>query len=306
MRLTGPGNTPSWTPPSESVIGRSPMCTRQLDAADVSKEHASLRWTGARWELRDLNSRNGTFAGGVKLGPGDVAEVVVGMTVRFGASAVFEVADDAPPPPMALAVEAGDWCIASGQLLALPDESNPEATIHRDAQGRWLHERDGAVTAVEHGDAVSAGGQTWRLYLPSTDEQTAESLDAQLSLATTRLTFLVSRDEEHVQVLAESSGRQVDLKARAHHYVLLTLARRRDDDERAGVPAAEQGWVYHDALARMLSTARTHINVAVYRLRKQLQDAGFIDAAQCIERRLSTGQLRIGLSQFEIVPTTSP
>jgi len=298
--LLEPTSGTEWLPPSESTIGRSPLCTRQLDAPDISKEHASIRWTAGRWEIRDLNSRNGTFAGGTRLGPGDAVEIVAGMTLRFGSSAVFEVTDDAPPDPMAQAAADGRWCIGPGGLLPLPSDEAPEATVHRDGQGRWLLEHDGEVALVQHGDTTVVAGETWRLFLPSADEQTLDLGDAQLTLASARLRFVVSRDEEHIQLFAQTRTTKVDLKARAHHYVLLTLARARRDDATNGVEPAEQGWVYHGELARMLSTERTHINVAVYRLRKQLHDAGFSDAARCIERRLTTGQLRIGVPSFEI------
>jgi pSer/pThr/pTyr-binding forkhead associated (FHA) protein len=62
-RLSPLDDAKPWNPPSEALIGRSTMCTLQIDAADVSKEHASLRWVGDGWELRDLGSRNGTFVG---------------------------------------------------------------------------------------------------------------------------------------------------------------------------------------------------------------------------------------------------
>ena len=289
-----------WTPPCEVVVGRSPLCTRQLEGADVSNEHASLRWNGTHWELRDLNSRNGTFAGGERLGPGQVADVVAGMTIRFGASGVFEVPDDSPPPPMARRAEDGRWVIACSGLLALPDETAPSATVHLDTHGRWLLEQGGQAEAVAHADAVTITGQTWRLFLPNADLKTAEPPNPELALRGVCLQFVVSRDEEHVQLFAITPSRRIDLKARAHHYVLLTLARSRQHDREAGVPEPEQGWIYYDALARMLSTERTHVNVAVYRLRKQLQETGFVDAAACVERRLSTGQLRIGVARFEI------
>jgi hypothetical protein len=301
-RLSPLDDAKPWNPPSEALIGRSTMCTLQIDAADVSKEHASLRWVGDGWELRDLGSRNGTFVGGQRLAMGERASLLAGTVVRFGATAGYMVDDDGPPTAMARREDTGEWVAAAHRMLVLPSDDDPVATVHQDVSGRWVLELDGEASEVVHGGVVSVAGATWRLSLPSLGDRTSEHAPSSRMLQGARLVFRVSSDEEHVALVVRTATEEIDLKARAHHQLALTLARLRLRDEAADVAKPEQGWVYHDELARMLATERTHVNVAIHRLRKQLEDAAFVDAASCVERRLTSGQLRLGVSTVKILP----
>lgn len=301
-RLTPIADGTPWMPPAEALIGRSPLCTLRLSATDVSKEHATLRWVGDAWELRDLGSRNGTYVAGKRLNTSERASLLAGTVLRFGATAGYTVDDDGPPPAMARREDTGTWVAAAHRMLVLPNDEHPEATVHQDGAGRWILELDGVASEVHHADLLIASGVTWRLSLPSLGDRTAEVSGRLLRGA--RLRFRVSSDEEHVSLLIHTTAEAIDLKSRAHHHVALALARARLRDVVAGVPPAEQGWVYHDELARMMATERTHVNVAIHRLRRQLEDAGFVDAPSCIERRLSSGQLRLGIAELEVLPAS--
>ncbi len=63
--------------PGPWIIGRSPDHARMvIDADTVSRAHASLRPAADGWEVRDLNSTNGTWINGWRVdravvGPGD-------------------------------------------------------------------------------------------------------------------------------------------------------------------------------------------------------------------------------------------
>jgi hypothetical protein len=50
-----------------SAIGRNYDCDLIILATSVSREHAELRCTEARWTVRDLGSRNGTFVDGARV-----------------------------------------------------------------------------------------------------------------------------------------------------------------------------------------------------------------------------------------------
>src|SRR5262245_56689997 len=52
------------------VVGRASTATLRLGDSRVSGEHATVLWTGAAWEIRDLGSRNGTFVDGGRVGAG--------------------------------------------------------------------------------------------------------------------------------------------------------------------------------------------------------------------------------------------
>ena len=65
-------------------IGRTADNDIVLDGEDtVSRRHAELSQTDARWELRDLGSSNGTHLNGVRLGPDETVQVDGGfLSVR--------------------------------------------------------------------------------------------------------------------------------------------------------------------------------------------------------------------------------
>jgi hypothetical protein len=81
--------------------------------------------------------------------------------------------------------------------------------------------------------------------------------------------------------------------------LLLILARQREQDVRAGLDERLQGWVHQEALARALASEPENINVDVFRLRRRFE-RHFQNAATIIERRARTGQLRLGIADFEI------
>ncbi len=43
------------------IIGRDPECDISIDIPQISRKHAEFRWNGKEWQLRDLDTINGTF-----------------------------------------------------------------------------------------------------------------------------------------------------------------------------------------------------------------------------------------------------
>ncbi len=129
-------------------------------------------------------------------------------------------------------------------------------------------------------------------------------------LSTLTLRFAVSRNEEYVALTARDDHRTIDLGARAHHLVLLALARSRLADRKARVasPAdpratrseGSEGWIYLDELAAQLAMDETHLNVAVFRSRRHLARVGILGAAGIVERRRLTHEIRLGVARVEI------
>ncbi|MBV9947474.1 MAG: FHA domain-containing protein, partial [Myxococcales bacterium] len=54
----------------DHVVGRASSCALHVPEPYVSARHASLRWTGDGWEVRDLGSLNGTYLDGARIPPG--------------------------------------------------------------------------------------------------------------------------------------------------------------------------------------------------------------------------------------------
>jgi hypothetical protein len=177
-------------------------------------------------------------------------------------------------------------------MVVLPNDLSPTLMLHLDAEGRWVCDQDGLVSPIEEGGWVTTGGQRWQIGLPAAAEGTVREGTVR-SLRTFSLHFRVSLDEEHTDLVLRRGEDEVAVPARKHHYLLLTLARLRDNDAQSGVGPAEAGWVAQSELAHMLRITQSQVNLQVFRARKQLAALGIEEAAALVERRVGSRQLRI-------------
>ena len=287
----------------EHLIGRAPSSALYLDKRYASVLHAALRWTGDRWEIRDLGSRNGTFLDGTRLRAGEERTIAVGSTLSFGRpEETWEVLDVSAPQVMAVPVDGGVPVVLEGDLLALPSADNPEATIFRSAEGTWtLEHLNDSTTPIANLQTFEVAGRIWRFCC---DENIGTTLQpdtaAWLAVRHLQLTFAVSRDEEHVELQITCGGKTWNLGSRAHNYLLLTLARQRIADAAEGLPDTSRGWIYQEDLAHDPSMAPPQLNIGVFRIRQQLAALGIPDAPGIVERRPRTHQLRIGTGHLSI------
>lgn len=292
---------------SRHLVGRSRLAALRMREPTVSGEHAVLRWTGAEWELHDLGSRNGTTLDGRRLAAGERVALTRGSLLTFGqADNAWLLTDDSPPTILAVPVEGGEPASARNDLLALPSDEDPQVVIYRDAKGDWMLERAGEGMRINDQHAFRIGGKDFMIRVPDLTAPTWDGSAAALHLDALSLRFSVSRDQEYVSLTATAGGKLVDLGARAHHSVLLMLARTRLEDrsereQNASLQESAEGWIYQDDLAKKLGMDETHLNVAVFRCRRQLGEAGIAGAANIIERRRPTRELRLGVKDIEIV-----
>jgi pSer/pThr/pTyr-binding forkhead associated (FHA) protein len=284
----------------EHLIGRAPGCALRIDQPHVSAQHATLRWNGQSWELKDLGSRNGTYLDGRRIAPGQEHRVRRGISIAFGkATPEWTIIDDSPAEAMVVSVNTGEPILLEGELFALPSNDEPRVTIYRDAGGQWFIEHQNeATTSIGNLQTFEVGGEMYRFCCPDGVHKTVLSSDAEVRELTLR--FSVSLDEEHVQLIAECQGRVIDLGARGHHYLLLTLARQRMKDAAAGVPEASCGWAYQEEFSHDPSMGGQQLNLDVFRIRKQFAALPLMDAANIVERRPRTRQLRIGTGRLFI------
>lgn len=287
---------------AEHLVGRAAEAALVLEHPFVSTRHALLRWRDEAWEVRDLGSRNGTRVDGAAI-------ATTGQRLRAGAVLEFGHPDtawvlesDAPPAVMAVPLGGGAPILAQGDLLPLPSPDDPQVTLYRDLTGLWRRDASdpgpGGIDLVADGQIIDAGAETFRFLCGgSVTETLSADEDATQAL---RLELDVSRDEEHVALTAVLRGGRRELGARAHNYLLLTLARQRLRDRADGVAEASCGWIYQDELLRALHTSPQQVHLDVFRIRKQLGDLGLAAAASIIERRPRTRQLRIGCADLVV------
>ncbi len=279
-------------------VGRAADNDLVVPHRSVSGSHALLLWRDGRWWVRDLGSRNGTWLGDRSLGVGEEVALSAGDQVRFGTEQIYTLVNDDPPAPWAV---AEDGAVAEGHtgLLPLPSPHEPVASVVHSGEG-WVLEAEGTLQPVADGDEVVVRSTRFVLHLPAGVPRTWAPRTGTPALPMLTLHFRVSHDEEHVHLTACHPHGKLDLGARVTHYVLLTLARARLAD--VGEPAqAARGWGYRDELCRQLSLDELTLNTHVYRSRRLLAKAGVEDAAELVERRVGTGQLRLGVDAVEVV-----
>ncbi len=286
-------NSPSrrvLTLPAHFLVGRSAACFVRIPDLRVSTEHAGVRWSGSRWQLQDLGSRNGTWVNGRALAAGQVLELSVGDELAFGdRTLAWTVLEASGPVPTARDPASGEVRAARDGLLRLGEEDAPLPYLHAIGASSWVLEEATGPRLVQDGDLVSAGERAWVLHLAEAHKETVDSAHRTRWLKDVRWDFGVSSDEEYVEVGVVVGEEAMALGSRAHHYLLLTLARLRGEGG---------GWVYSDELARRLGLEETSLNVQIYRAREELSKLGVTDATSVVERRRGTGQLRTNITDF--------
>jgi len=289
---------------TDHLVGRAPFAALQLNNSAVSWRHASIRWTGQVWELQDLGSLNGTFVNGTRVQAGTRVPLRTGAKLRFGDErSEWSVLDIDPPEACCVSLLDGSRIVAQGGLIALPNTETPEISLYRGEGGNWIAESAERVWQPQRNEILVATGQHFRFEPGSAALlDTTSNLQNQFTTDQITVEFVVSRNEEQVDVYILQEKKRIALKPRAHSYLLLTLARERLRDQAAlELPPSSHGWVEQSRLARMLGTHLQQLTLDVYRARRQFAEAGLVDSAQIVERRSTSRELRIGVQHLSIV-----
>ncbi len=289
------------------VFGRGRSSDTLLENPDASQLHASVRWTGTAWELHD-HSRNGTLLDGALLSHSSAFALRVGCTIGFGRDegAAWVVEDLAAPSNLLWPLGHDSAPVPLGRSNLLPQGERAEVSIHCADQGRWICTTPQGSWVLEDGDEVRFSNQAWCFMAVQEVTSTMEAMSGAVPCIRPRtsLHFNVSLDEEHVRLQVQEADRHFDLGERTHHYALLTLARLRCADAQRHQDSQAHGWVELERLAKMLGVEPGHLNIQIFRMRKQLALAMPSDShvPELIERR--RGSLRFGSLCFRITRGT--
>lgn len=286
----------------QHIFGRHPTAATQLTNLEASRTHAVIIWDGENWILQDTSS-NGTFINGERLKKGDKVLLKMGDRVQFGNVHVenWFIKDVMPPESVLLPLTLGLETIHLQAVTALPSEDFPEVSIYASPDGQWLCETSEGTVILKTGDCVGTSEYQWRFVDAKASIETDVLSNKQpLIFDDIRFSFDVSQNEEHVSLTLTLDETPIDLGERNHHYVLLLLARKLIEDSKLGVCESEKGWLDKDLLCDMLGQSENHMNIHIYRFRKQLS-ALYPDAEQLsslIERR--TGEIRFSPLEIDI------
>jgi FHA domain len=286
---------------ADHLIGRGPQCALRLSANYVSSQHAVIRWSGNGWEVLDRGSRNGTRLNGATLEPGRAYRLLKGANLSFGhPEERWTLTDTAEPAAMVIDLGSGEARLEHYGMIGLPSNDAPELTLFRDQDGAWqLEDAEGAVRFLGSGDSFELNGRSYAFSHPSANNLTA-SMGMALSSAPPTVIFLVSSDEDFVELSLEYENRRVALGSRAHNYLLLTLARQRLADMAQDVAAASSGWVDKDELATGLRMTPPQIDGEIFRIRRHFASHRLPDSSSVIERRERTRLIRIGFEKIVV------
>jgi FHA domain len=286
----------------EHLIGRGPQCALRLAEKNyVSSQHAVVRWAGNSWEALDRGSRNGTRLDGASLEPGRAYRLAKGSVLSFGhPDERWALSDASEPQVMALALDTGEAHFEHLGMIGVPSNENPSCTLFQDTDGAWkLEDADGSVHVLRDGQTFESDGQRFAFSRPSSSDLTA-GVDPAANAEPPTLQFLVSSDEDFVELTLQYDKRSVALGSRGHNYLLLTLARQRLADSANNVPVGSSGWMDKEQLAEGLRITPQLIDGEIFRIRKHFASHGLVEAATIIERRARTRQIRLGLSRVRV------
>lgn len=286
------------------IFGRGRSADTLLEHPDASQLHASIRWSGKVWELRD-HSRNGTLLDGARLSNSIGLTLRVGSVIRFGQDGGSDwlVEDVSAPCNLLWPLGHDSMPIALGYSNLLPRGQEAELSIHCSGEGQWICTAPQGSWVLEDGDELRFADQAWCFIAATEVVSTVEGLfggSTPASRSRATLLFQVSLDEEHVWLEMRDADHHFDLGERSHHYALLILARLRLADAQRRLDRQTQGWVELERLAKMLGIDPGHLNIQIFRMRKQLALSlpSGIHVPELIERR--RGSLRFGNLRFRI------
>jgi hypothetical protein len=286
---------------------RSDSVDTFIDQPEISKIHAVIEWNSQSWEIRDLG-RNGTWLDQQKLPAAKNIQLRTGQIINFSnqKNNSWKVENTDAPANLLLGLNN---CSITEQLShyhLLPNSTAPIAAIFFcDTRGEWILESntDDYIndscneTIISHNSHIAIGDYKWKLFLNAEQQPTLDIIDQQSSIDQVAFHFDVSLDEEHTQLKLGHQYETIDLGERSHHYLLLHLARLKAEHANQGVDNKSQGWINNEQLAKELGIDVSHINIQIFRARKQIADE-FPGATDLLQRR--RGEVRFNCSKASI------
>lgn len=265
----------------------------------VSKLHAVIEWREPNWLIKDV-SKNGLKLNN-KIIPAQKPTILsVGDTIDMAGmgDVILTVKDLSAPVPLLINQASPIETIKIGESVLLPSDSAPELALHLcPDREQWFSDsvETGEETGPhEHGDLIRINNVDWKFLLIAEDDVTTVVSSNQITLDDVIFRFDLSQDEESANLTLVDNGVELELGERSHHYLLVHLLRHRLQS------GDDIGWLDTQLLMKELGLEETHLNIQIFRARKQVASAlpTVTGHSKLIERR--RGALRLGIKNFEI------
>lgn len=278
-------------------IGRDPTISdTPLENPLCSRMHCIIQFNGSNWVIFD-KSKNGTYVNDNKL---EEPKTILknGDKISFPKQShdAFEVICLKPPKPVLISSKL-DQYIELEDLSILPSETSSELLITRHpTTKKWIVERGESTKLIKSGSTVYMDGDIWTFFsndiISNTQTQTLyDDITIPVSLK-----FYVSLNEENIFLQGSIEHSPFDFGYKAHHHLLLALARRYLDDEKNKIPLQEHGWISTEVLLRDLGITGSHLNMLIFRARKAFHSAN--KRYEMLDRR--NGEIRLKPCSFSI------
>jgi hypothetical protein len=270
-----------------------------IESPSASRNHATIAWNGQAWQIKDA-SLNGTYLNKTRLNTGVYHEITLGTKIQFGNTSdeIWEVTELSPPATGLIPLSKTESFIPLHDVVILPLD-NKDIMIYLSDNAQWLCESDDETSVLQPGDIVGNDKQLWQFSHAQPSDATT-TMDLTPPPSDIKFNFKASQNEEHVSLSLVVDNKEFDMGERNHHYLLLLLARQRLADIKKGTPSSEQGWINKDVLVQMTGIIEQHLNIQIYRFRKQVTSTmpSSTTLHQIIERR--PGELRFAYSDIHV------
>lgn len=287
---------------SQHTIGRDKNNTSVFTQSDISRKHAIIFWENNHWQLTDLSS-NGTKVNG-KLLHRATYTLKMNDEIQFSSKSndVWTVSNLDAPQCYFKELDGSStlWIHPDGELLELGAQTY---AVFKNLEQLWVLDNGSEEVVLEEGIAYPLNGKKFTFTINEAMENTLLTADITKNAC---FKLFLSFDEEQIISKIAINDLELDLGNRVFNHLLLYLIREKQKDLSFGVTDTSCGWVYMDDLNKAMSKELLkevdayYINTLIHRLRKflmKLKPYGFL-FANIIERK--KGQLRFGLSKFEI------
>jgi pSer/pThr/pTyr-binding forkhead associated (FHA) protein len=256
------------------------------------------------WWLRDLNSTNGTWVDGRRLGADDRVPLAAGQRLSFGHHSISFLVDNVDAPRFRLRSLSDDRVVCpQNTLVGLPSDEEPLLTVSLGVRG-WSVEDSSHVRLLTDQEIVEFGTERWQVELPPVTDEVAETGTQReqplIDVRDLALELRVTADREDISAKATVDGRSYQMPNRSHHELLLLLVEARISAKERGVTEEEAGWMTLDEATRSAAVGINKLNLDIFRLRREFEGLGLRDPRQLIERRDTRREIRVGTGKLVV------
>ena len=261
-------------------VGRDKTNQLYINEQDVSRSHATIYWDKNQWMLRD-HSRNGTRVNN-RLVCQNITRLEAGHQIQFGSTenTIWELTNDGPPKSYLEPLVNNKNVLELTNGLMYPDANQPIASFFLSQNMKWAVDNGVSTEELRHQQRFMLHDVEWCFY---ENDPVTETIDNLKIVEQASLIFMLSPDEESVEVKIAVNQLELSLGERVYNYLLLQLARKRQFDQEGNITTSEQqsiaqGWLSIEALLIQLSKElqkdidKNYLNIMIHRFREHIRN----------------------------------